>query len=44
MAKKEVEVLEEEVSLEKPLPVAEEFGRDDLNALAKAVNYLLARD
>lgn len=46
MAKKETveEVMADEVFVsETPLPIEENFGRDDLNKLAAAVNFLLSR-
>lgn len=42
MPKKEVEVVEE-VAVEKPALITEDFGRDGLNALRDAVNHLLSK-
>lgn len=44
MAKKKDEVAEEVTQeVTAPTPLAYDFGREDLNALQAAVNYLLAK-
>ena len=39
----EMDVVEEVTSETAPTPLAYDFGREDLNDLQKAVNYLLAK-
>lgn len=43
MAKK-AEMMEEVATVSAPLPVMTNFGREDLNELRDAVNFLLSRE